>query len=360
MFLECLDGETLKYLDRNDLEDEIQKIDSFQGESIPLGFTKEYLRKIGKQINKLFLKSEKSQVFLKTQAQKVIVMDNGFFEIQTVPHKKIIAKNVIVASGGKPFSPKLEENQSNRSIHSDILIRGEANAFVTQKLQEQENVIILGGSHSGFSSAYYLLKNYKQYLTKENSITIWCHELPKVFFSSETEAILAGYSDFTSKDICPKTGRVYRLAGLRMDGRELYLNMLGMGKGTLEKRVCIKQIDEDLNSFNHDMKSNSLIIKATGYELNIPFFMDENENRIAFAGELTKHWVNDKSQLLMENGIPLNNAYALGLATGYIPQGELGGEESFTGQTNGLWYYQNLLAKLINEQLEHADSSIVS
>ena len=58
--------------------------------------------------------------------------------------------------------------------------------------------------------------------------------------------------------------------------------------------------------------------------------------------------------VILEDGHHLNNAYAIGLATGFIPSGALGGEKSFQGQTNGLWYYQNLIAQIILTQLVNA------
>nr|MBP9069916.1 hypothetical protein [Bacteroidia bacterium] len=72
---------------------------------------------------------------------------------------------------------------------------------------------------------------------------------------------------------------------------------------------------------------------------------------ILFKGEKTGHWVNDNCELLDEDGSVISNVYATGLATGFIPSGELGGEPSFQGQTNGIWYYQNAIADRIISRL---------
>jgi hypothetical protein len=70
--------------------------------------------------------------------------------------------------------------------------------------------------------------------------------------------------------------------------------------------------------------------------------------------------VNDNCELLDEYGEDIPNVYASGLATGFIPRGDLGGEPSFVGQTNGIWYYQNAIAERIINKLEHEHSTNMS
>ena len=82
-----------------------------------------------------------------------------------------------------------------------------------------------------------------------------------------------------------------------------------------------------------------------------PIYASSGE-RIELAGETTKHWVNEQCEVLDRKGNVVPNLYASGLATGFIPRGELGGELSFTGQTNGLWYYQNAIAERIIRNLD--------
>jgi hypothetical protein len=41
------------------------------------------------------------------------------------------------------------------------------------------------------------------------------------------------------------------------------------------------------------------------------------------------------------------NAFAIGLAAGFVPTGKLGGEPSFTGQANGLWLWQSDVGGMI-------------
>ena len=82
----------------------------------------------------------------------------------------------------------------------------------------------------------------------------------------------------------------------------------------------------------------------------IPLF-DDSGNQLRFIGEETGHWVNNNCEILdiEKNVVP--GIFASGLASGFIPTGDLGGEPTFEGQTNGIWYYQNALADLILKNL---------
>ena len=95
------------------------------------------------------------------------------------------------------------------------------------------------------------------------------------------------------------------------------------------------------------MQEASLIIIAFGYKLNLFPIYEKKLDLFEFKGEQTGHWVNESCQMLDGSGKAIPNLFATGLATGFIPSGELGGEASFHGQTNGIWYYQNAIAEKI-------------
>jgi hypothetical protein len=50
-------------------------------------------------------------------------------------------------------------------------------------------------------------------------------------------------------------------------------------------------------------------------------------------------------------GNPVPGVYGIGLASGHVPDGRLGGESSFSGKANGLWLWQNDIGQMIVEQL---------
>ncbi|MBK7668363.1 MAG: hypothetical protein IPJ32_14105 [Sphingobacteriaceae bacterium] len=47
----------------------------------------------------------------------------------------------------------------------------------------------------------------------------------------------------------------------------------------------------------------------------------------------------------------IENVFGVGLASGFVPSGKLGGEKNFRGQTNGYWLYQNGVGEIIADQI---------
>jgi predicted oxidoreductase len=65
--------------------------------------------------------------------------------------------------------------------------------------------------------------------------------------------------------------------------------------------------------------------------------------RIALLGDGpgTPALVDHRCRVLDAAGSPVPGLLGIGLASGFVVGGPLGGEPGFRGQTNGLWLYQN-------------------
>jgi hypothetical protein len=61
--------------------------------------------------------------------------------------------------------------------------------------------------------------------------------------------------------------------------------------------------------------------------------------------------VDEHCRILDEQRLPLKNLFGIGLASGFMPRGSLGGEPSFSGQANGLWLWQTAVGRLIVDQI---------
>jgi ribulose 1,5-bisphosphate synthetase/thiazole synthase len=115
-----------------------------------------------------------------------------------------------------------------------------------------------------------------------------------------------------------------------------------------------------------DVKDNSIdpaadiVIDATGYRFRCLPVLDEHGADIKLQGARTGHWVDRRCRLLDASGKAVPGLFAIGLGTGYLPSGIMGGEPSFTAQTNGLWYYQNDLGATIVNELLNEDPADLS
>jgi hypothetical protein len=52
--------------------------------------------------------------------------------------------------------------------------------------------------------------------------------------------------------------------------------------------------------------------------------------------------------------------FGIGLASGHVPDGRLGGEASFSGKANGLWLWQNDIGQMIVDQLLDVQAQAVA
>jgi hypothetical protein len=359
VFLECIEGSIGERINTTLLEQEIEEIKSYEGKAIPLPYLKKYFVKLGRILMDEIANHPNCDIYLNTKIERINQDAHEKYEIALNDHL-IYSNHVAVTTGGTPsFNINYHwqkrkyfslEKYASKMIHSDTLIKGEINQIL-KKINNNSTIVILGGGHSGFSSAYYLLDYLHPVCIKDNMIKIYANKSPKIFFNSKNEAIKNKYFDFEVSDFCKITNRLYRFAGLRMDGRSLYMKMLGLGENLVEKRVVFKLQDKNENEFIEDMENANLIIQALGYVFNMIPVYDENKQQILFKGKEDGRWVNEQCQLLNQNNQPIKNLYACGLATGFIPPVNFGGEPSFEGQTNGIWFYQNIIGGIILDQV---------
>ena len=371
VFLECLEGAMDEYINMAELKREMEYIHQFNGKSIPLEKLDHYFTKLGGLIREALTKRKACDFMMNTKVNKVVRTDDGLFSLFFEGREEAIqAKKVVIATGGIPqditqdrllFAEKVDLGKwANKCVHSDDFLKNGIPSKILKQLKNNSKVLILGGSHSAFSVAHSLLNRQEAIDFGDQEIKIWSTSIPKIYFESKKEALAQGYTDFSEEDICPITKKVYRLAGLRMDGRELYMQMSGLSGSTPETRVKLHFIKDDLAELEEEIQSSTLIVLAFGYAFNIFPIYDCSGLRMKLAGETTKHWVNEKCEVLDREGKVVPNLYATGLATGFIPRGELGGELSFSGQTNGIWYYQNAIAERIIKQLDSEHSANLS
>lgn len=360
VFLECIEGDTVKKINAKSLNKEIEAIKSYEGRPIPLYCLKEYFTKLGQLLIAKIQAHPNCDVFLNTCVNEINQNNSKEFTI-TINNKLINGAHILIATGGSPSSKSNYKWSKDRifsldkykakMVHSDDLIKGELDQAIIETIKKDSTIVILGGGHSGFSSAHYLLNQISNLPVSDHAIKIYSNKPVKIFFNSKQEAMEHGYYDFNDNDFCTITQRLYRLAGLRMDGRTLYMNMLGLKNENMEKRAVLKLPTDDQDTFLEDIENATYIIQSLGYTFNI-LPVNTNEGRpVSFEGTKTGRWVNDLCQLLGPDNKPIENLYACGLAAGFLPSGSFGGEPSFEGQTNGIWYYQNIIAGIVLQQV---------
>jgi hypothetical protein len=239
----------------------------------------------------------------------------------------------------------------DRLMTSDHALRveGLAEALARLAAAPHPEVLIVGGSHNAFSVAWLLAERAPAGLLAPGAVTIASRRAPRIFYRSADEAAADGYAAFTRDDLCPRTGRVHQLGGLRGDGRDLWRRVTGRPGTAPEPRVRLSALDApDLGA---RLDRAALIIAATGYRPRLPPVFRDGA-RLALSGDAGGPSVDASCRLLTAAGEPLDRVFSLGLASGFLPSGEMGGEPSFRGHTNGVWLYQNRIGARVLAGLE--------
>ncbi len=361
-FLECLDGPCCDpVLVRLRSDPVALELAGWRDRYPPLELVGRFLERVGTALAAM-LHSHPRSLFLagaaarglRLQADGSVVADIS--EADGRRHS-LRAASAVMAVGGRQNTswetielvPGLQlDRWRTKIIPSELLVaRGGASQArrMLARARGTPRAIILGGAHSAFSAAWLLLDRLSDIQFDAAGIQILYRTEPRVFYPSRAAAAADGYR-FTDADVCPATGRVFRLSGLRADGRDVWRRMRGLAGGEAEKRVVAKPIRaEQRHELACLLDSADLIVPAFGYRMaTIPVF---DASGLPVVPARTGPAVDPDSRLLIEGGGALPNVFGVGLGSGFRPWGAMAGEPSFCGQQNSLWLYQNGIGEQI-------------
>ncbi|WP_010544865.1 DegT/DnrJ/EryC1/StrS family aminotransferase [Sphingomonas elodea] len=274
--------------------------------------------------------------------------------------------NLVLATGGRQerahvaaeriAGTTLGELAGDRLVLGDDFLRLGGLDRLRARLAEQRapRIAIIGGSTSAMASAVLLLKASPALPLGGEALRLYHRRPLRPFYRSAQEAQADGFTDFGPDDICPLSGFVYRLAGFRLEARELVLRMLGVGGRAPDPRMALRCLNgEDDAAIRAELAEADVVIGALGYRPRALPLYDVNGTRIALMADHPgrPRLVDQRCRVLDAEGRPLPGVYGLGLASGHVPDGPLGGEASFTGKANGLWLWQNDIGRMIVDQI---------
>ena len=279
----------------------------------------------------------------------------------------VLAHNIVLATGG--YQPAedvaaaqvagmpLGERLGPRLLPSDAFLRlGGMDALRAQLADcRAPRIAIVGASTSALASAALLLKS--DIPLGDGALTL-LHRTPlRPFYPSAEAALADGFTDFGEDDICPVSGFVYRLAGFRLEARELVLRMLGVGGRVPDPRMRLHRLEGEADTGAAAiLDSADVVIGALGYRPHaLPLFGVDGQ-RIALSADSPgrPRLTDQQCRVIDMDGDPLPGVYGIGLAAGFVPEGPLGGERSFRGKANGLWLWQNDVGQMIVNQIAPA------
>ena len=252
----------------------------------------------------------------------------------------------------------LVELAGDRLLQSDGVLAQGGYAQVCDLLADKRapRIAVIGGSTSALTTIALLLKGSPALPLGAGAVTLLHRRPLRPFYPSVAAARAEGFTDFGPDDVCPVSGFVYRLAGFRLEARELVVRMLGIDGRAPDPRVALHRIaGEDDAAARAIIAGADLVIAALGYRPHaLP--LAGPHGRLTLAADRGAAMVDRHCRVLTADGTPVPDVYGIGLAAGFVPWGRLGGEASFSGQANGLWLWQNDVGTMIVDQLLGAEA----
>ena len=273
------------------------------------------------------------------------------------------SRNLVIATGGHQPLDRLTRQQvagvsltaelGDRLLQSDEVLAVGGAARVADLLSGRRapRIAVIGGSTSALTTVALLLKAGIPLGAGALSLL---HRRPlRPFYPSREAALAERFEDFGPEDICPVSGFVYRLAGFRLEARELVLRMLSVDGRAPDPRVSLHRLaGEDDPAARDLLMEADLVIAALGYRPRALPLSDARGRPITLAAHSDRgQMVDGACRVLDAQGHPLPGLFGIGLAAGFLPSGPLGGEPSFSGQANGLWLWQNDVGRMLVDQV---------
>ena len=325
-----------------------------------------FLAAVGQAMNEVITAAPKSHVFTKHKAISTQRTRTGWLTIvknvDTGKEHSIDSRIVVLATGASQPAERLQreivagvnlvEHWGGKLVQSgDVLSFTGCAGTSTRlaKLGRAPRVAIIGGSTSAAAVADLLLNHMPNVSFAPGGVTILHRRELRIYYPNVNAALADGYAEFGSDDICPVSGRVFRLAGFRLDSRELIMRARGIGGRAPEPRLRLHRLGMDDTATLKLLDDADLIIAALGYRPHAMPVFDEMGKRVSLLAETSPQapLVDDRCRVIDGSGNPIPRLFGIGLAAGFVPHGKLGGEPSFRGQANGLWLWQSSVGELI-------------
>jgi hypothetical protein len=336
------------------------------GDTVPLRRAGEFLGAVGQGIHELIAGSPNGSVLNRHQAVSTQRTRTGWLtrirDVETGREQITDSRNVVVATGASQPVERLQAEKvagvplmgrwGRKLLQSGDVLSETGFATMAARLAalgRPPRVAIIGGSTSAAALSYALLHRLPDVQFGAGGLTILHRRELRIFYPSVAAALAEGYTEFGPDDICPLSGRVFRLSGFRLESRELIMQARGIGGRAPEPRLHLHRLGVDDAASIALLDSADLVIAALGYRPRaLPMFDRAGQRVTLFAETGPKAPLVDGGCRVMDaDGNPIPHAFGIGLAAGFVPHGKLGGEPSFMGQANGLWLWQSDVGGMI-------------
>lgn len=338
---------------------------------VPLPLVGVFMAVVGRTLHAILAASPGCAVLLGSKAIHTQMTAGGEWcttiaRVSDGARTRILSRLVILATGGvQPLarlavehaagSPLLPLHARKLLQSGDVLTTGGLDAIGRRlELRRDPRVAIIGSSSSALASACALLRSQLGRRFAPGAVTVLHRRPLRIFYASAAAALAEGYDEFGPEDICQVSGFVFRFAGFRLESRELVMAARGIGGRPPEPRLRLHRLGVGSDCVAQAIIDDAdLIIAAPGYRPRaLPVLATSGEPiRLQADGPGSPALVDGQCRVLDVAGTPIPGLLGLGLAAGFVSREAVGGEPSFSGQTNGLWQWQNDVGAIIAQRV---------
>jgi hypothetical protein len=344
--------------------------------SAPLALVGEFMALLGSAVGDL-LRATGNQMLLQHEAISSKQTGDGHWHtklrrVSDGARASIVSRFVVLATGGhQPLSylahravggRPLLPNCAPKLIQSDEALTATGLATIAERLARGrcKRIAIVGSSSSAMACANAVLQSPIGRDLETGAVTLLHRRPLRIFYASAAEALAQGYNEFGPEDICPMSGFVFRLSGLRLEARDLLMAVRGIGGHPPERRLLLHQVGDGPDPVAlRILDEADVVIAALGYRPRaLPLLTASGRPLDLYADESGAHpLVDGHCRVLDCRGVPIRGLLGIGLASGFFSRELVGGELSFSGQTNSLWQWQNAVGDLIARQIQTTELS---
>lgn len=351
-----------------------QAVAAYEGGSVPLTLVARFMEVVGGVLADL-LRASGNAVFLGHEAlgstrtvdglwqTRLRCLANGdetivfsrFLVLATGGHQPLsyLTRRKI---GGKPLLPA----HAAKLLQSDEALTPAGLAAIGARLAAARNkrIAVVGSSSSALACVHACLNATFGRELGAGAVTLLHRRPLRIFYPSAADALAEGYAEFGEDDICPISGFVYRLSGLRLEARELVMAARGVGGRPPEPRLRLHQVGDAYDPVALQVLDEAdVVVGALGYRARGLPLATAMEGALALHGDrFGQPFVDHECRVLDRGGKPIAGLLGIGLGTGFFSREIVGGELSFSGQTNSLWQWQNAVGGLIARQVQQTQA----
>ena len=279
-FVDCLLADEPSEVTRLDSHPLTQQIAAAGDGTVTLRDAGSFLGLVGNALARMIEAEPESAVLTRHSAVKAIRVSSGWHvevrDERTGQSRMLRTRHLVIATGGhqpverlameKIGDLSLVEAAGDRLMQSgDVLTTGglEKIAGILAD-RPAPKVAVIGGSTSAAAVAHALLHRLPTVAFGEGGVTLLHRRELRIFYPDRESALREGYSEWTEDDVCPISGRVFRLAGFRLDSRELIMQVRGLGGRPPEPRLRLHRLAPDDAAAKAIIGAADIVVAALG------------------------------------------------------------------------------------------------